>query len=54
MNRAVGGGKFNPSSTVSRQDAALMVQRTLRQAGIEASDGNDAALASRSLKFADE
>ncbi len=44
----VGGGKFSPSSTVSRQDAALMVQRALRQAGMEASDGNGAALAAYS------
>lgn len=41
----VGGGRFDPSSSVSRQDAALMVQRALNQAGISVSDGSAAALA---------
>lgn len=41
----VGGGRFQPSSTLSRQDAALMVQRALQQAGISAPNGSDAALA---------
>lgn len=41
----VGGGKFSPSASISRQDAALMVQRALRQAGINAPDGSAAALA---------
>ena len=41
----VGGGRFEPSNTLSRQDAALMVQRALKQAGISAPDGNAAALA---------
>jgi len=41
----VGGGRFDPSAPVSRQDASLMVQRTLNQAGINAPDGNAAALA---------
>ena len=41
----VGGGRFQPSATLSRQDAALMIQRTLNQAGIEIPDGNSAALA---------
>lgn len=41
----VGGGKFNPSASVSRQDAALMVRRTLQQAGISVPDGAAAALA---------
>lgn len=41
----VGGGRFDPSSSVSRQDAALMVQRALNQAGISVPDGNAAALA---------
>lgn len=44
----VGGGKFEPSSTLTRQDAALMVQRALNQAGISVPDGNAAALASYS------
>lgn len=44
----VGGGKFSPSSPVSRQDAALMVQRALRQAGIDAPDGGETALAAYS------
>lgn len=41
----VGGGRFSPSAPVSRQDAALMVQRTLQQAGIDVPNGNEAALA---------
>lgn len=41
----VGGGRFDPSSSVSRQDAALMVQRALNQAGISVPNGNAAALA---------
>lgn len=41
----VGGGRFDPSSSVSRQDAALMVQRALNQAGISVSGGSAAALA---------
>lgn len=41
----VGGGRFEPSTTLSRQDAALMVQRALNQAGISVPDGNAAALA---------
>lgn len=41
----VGGGRFEPSTTLSRQDAALMVQRALNQAGIDVPDGNAAALA---------
>lgn len=41
----VGGGRFEPASTLTRQDAALMVQRALNQAGISAPDGNAAALA---------
>ena len=41
----VGGGRFDPSAPVSRQDASLMVQRALAQAGISAPDGNAAALA---------
>ena len=44
----VGGGRFQPSATLSRQDAALMIQRTLNQAGIEIPDGNSAALAAYS------
>lgn len=44
----VGGGKFSPSASITRQDAALMVQRALRQAGIDAPDGNAAALAAYS------
>lgn len=44
----VGGGRFNPSSPVSRQDASLMVQRALQQAGIQIPDGNAAALAAYS------
>lgn len=44
----VGGGRFQPNATLSRQDAALMVQRTLEQAGISTPDGNAAALASYS------
>lgn len=42
----IGGGMFKPSSSITRQDAALMVQRALKQAGISAPDGNAAALAS--------
>lgn len=42
----VGGGRFDPNASLSRQDAALMVQRTLRIAGMTANDGNAAALAS--------
>ena len=41
----VGGGRFEPSKTLSRQDAALMVQRALNQAGVSVPDGNAAALA---------
>lgn len=41
----VGGGRFDPSSSLTRQDAALMVQRALNQAGISVPDGNAAALA---------
>lgn len=41
----VGGGRFDPSSSLTRQDAALMVQRALNQAGINVPDGNAAALA---------
>ena len=44
----VGGGRFQPSATLSRQDAALMIQRTLNQAGIEIPDVNSAALAAYS------
>ena len=43
-----GGGRFEPSASITRQDAALMVQRALQQAGISAPDGNAAALASYS------
>ncbi len=35
----VGGGRFQPNATLTRQDAALMVQRTLEQAGISVPDG---------------
>lgn len=41
----VGGGKFDPNSPVTRQDAALMVQRALNLARIGVPDGNSAALA---------
>lgn len=41
----VGGRRFAPSSPVSRQDAALMVQRALQKAGLSAPDGNTAGLA---------
>lgn len=41
----VGGGRFQPSDTISRQDAALMVQRALKQAGIDVPDGSADALA---------
>ena len=44
----VGGGRFDPNASLSRQDAALMVQRALNQAGISAPDGNAAALAAYS------
>lgn len=40
----VGGRQFQPFATISRQDAALMVQRVLKQAGIDVPDGSDAAL----------
>lgn len=40
----VGGGRFQPSASLSRQDAALMIQRTLEQAGISTPDGDAAAL----------
>lgn len=38
----VGGGKFDPNSPVTRQDAALMVQRALHLAGISAPDSSGA------------
>ena len=44
----VGGGRFDPSASITRQDAALMVQRVLQKAGISAPDGNAAALAAYS------
>lgn len=42
--KGVGGGKFQPSAPVSRQDAALMVQRALEKAGLGVPDGNAADL----------
>ena len=40
----VGGNLFMPDGTLSRQDASLMVQRTLRTAGLPAADGNAGVL----------
>ncbi|MBD5162703.1 MAG: hypothetical protein HDT14_11985 [Oscillibacter sp.] len=36
----VGDKRFQPSAAISRQDAALMVQRALKQAGINVPDGS--------------
>ena len=43
----VGGGRFAPNASLSRQDAALMVQRALNQAGISAPDGEQRRLHTR-------
>lgn len=40
----IGGGKFDPNSPVTRQDAALMVQRALKLAGINVPDGSGDSL----------
>ena len=39
-----GSNRFQPNSTISRQDAAVMIQRTLQAAGMTADDGNLSAL----------
>ena len=39
-----GGNRFEPSANISRQDAALMIQRALRAAGIAAPDGSPTLL----------
>lgn len=40
-----GGNTFQPNASISRQDAALMVQRTLKAAGLKADDGTAEDLA---------
>jgi len=41
----VGGGRFQPTANISRQDAAVMVRRALDKAGLTLPDGsNEAAL----------
>ena len=39
----VGGGRFEPTQTISRQDAAVMVCRALNKAGLPLPDGSDQA-----------
>ena len=39
-----GSNRFQPNSTISRQDAAVMIQRTLQAAGMTADDGSLSAL----------
>lgn len=39
-----GSNQFQPNSTISRQDAAVMIQRTLQAAGMTADDGDLYAL----------
>lgn len=39
-----GSNQFRPNSTISRQDAAVMIQRTLQAAGMTADDGSLSAL----------
>ena len=41
----IGGNTFQPNASISRQDAALMVQRTLKAAGLKANDGTAEDLA---------
>ena len=41
----IGGNTFKPNDSISRQDAALMVQRTLKAAGLKADDGTAEDLA---------
>lgn len=41
----IGGNTFQPNASISRQDAALMVQRTLKAAGLKADDGTAEDLA---------
>ena len=40
----IGGNLFMPDGTLSRQDASLMIQRTLHTAGLPAADGNAGVL----------
>lgn len=47
-----GYDRFEPESFISRQDAALMIQRTLRAAGLNASDGSPDVLARYSDGYA--
>ena len=44
----VGNNRFQPNANISRQDAALMVQRTLRAAGMSAADGSSSLLSAYS------
>ena len=44
----VGGGRFLPNDPLSRQDAALIIQRTLEKAGISTPDGAASVLSSYS------
>lgn len=39
-----GSNRFQPNSSISRQDAAVMIQRTLQAAGMTADDGDLSAL----------
>ena len=41
----VGGNTFQPNAALSRQDAAVMIQRTLKAANLKADDGTEANLA---------
>lgn len=41
----VGNNSLQPNSPLSRQDAAVMIQRTLKAAGLNANDGTEANLA---------
>ncbi len=43
--KGTGGNTFQPSASISRQDAALMVQRTFQAAGLEAADGTEESFA---------
>lgn len=44
----VGGGRFLPNDPLSRQDAALIIQRTLEKAGISTPDGAASVLSAYS------